>query len=426
MRITRIFCVIAAFCIFPLSLSAQEGEVAPEVISTREEARITRISFAGLKRTRESYMQTVLQKYLGIPARELDLGSVEVTLRDQGLFSEIAAVCEADGSGECTLRITVKEKISFLPIPFAMYSSGTGFMGGLAVIDTNAFGVRDTYLFGGAFSKSMQTAITMFSKPSLSLKKPGFNASALFVHSGSELHDGNDSLVLDYRTIGGKASVSLTDKLSEHMSAAIGARYAYTNVSLEEDYAAYASVFKTHHAFSATAEWSARFPEANEWFLSEKSIRLSGDLTFFSTGGNSQSMNAQFTFQQPLPAARLRILAKGAGHISRGEPFSMWESQAAVGTTIMPSDFASQKMLGIHLGVEFGIVKAKIATFSIYGLYEQFFGEDFDGSGILNFGYSAGVKMYLSKIAFPALSAGVSHNLSQRRLKFSAVFGIEF
>ena len=155
-------------------------------------------------------------------------------------------------------------------------------------------------------------------------------------------------------------------------------------------------------------------------------MMLAGDFTFFSTGGQSQSVSAQITIQQPLPVTRLRFIFHGAGHLSHNAPFSMWDSQSAVGTTIMPNDFASQRMLGLHTGFEFGILKAKIATFSIYALYEQFFGEDFDGEGILNFGYSAGAKMYLSKIAFPALSLGISHNLSARTLKFSAVLGIEF
>lgn len=434
MKIRQVFSVIAVICLF-FPVAAQETEILPieGTVSAQEgasvpnaESLITRITFTGLKRTRESYMQAVLKKYHGIPAQKLDMGELETTLREQELFSEISAACEPSENGECVLHITVKEKIAFLPIPFAMYSSGTGFMGGLAVIDTNAFGVKDTYLLAGAFSSSMQTAITMFSKPSLSLDKPGFTASGMFMHRGNELHDGSDSCVLDYRTIGGGASVSLTDKLTEHTNASLGVRYAYTNISLDEGYAAYSDEFKTHHAFSATAGWNARFPQSNEWFLSAKSMMLAGDFTFFSTGGQAQSVSAQITIQQPFPITRLRFIFHGAGHLSHNAPFSMWESQSAVGTTIMPNDFASQRMLGLHTGFEFGIVKAKIATFSIYALYEQFFGEDFDGEGILNFGYSAGVKMYLSKIAFPALSLGISHNLSARTLKFSAVLGIEF
>lgn len=424
-RTNRLIGTIAALCFFALPLFAQEAAI-PHDDAANAALVVSRITVTGLKKTRQSYMQSVLGKYRGIPAAELDLNDVEITLRDQGLFSDITVSCGLDEAGYCTLFVTVTEKISFLPLPFAMYTSGTGFMGGLVVMDTNAFGVKDTYLAGGIFSSSMQMAIMAFSKPSLALTKPGFSVSGSFAHRGNEAHDGSDSLALAYRTIGGGAEISLTDKLTEHTNASVGLRYDYTNISLDDDFSSYQDDLKTYHAFSVNTAFGARFSQLNEWFLSTKSVRVAARATFFTAGTWAQSANAQVSVQQNLPLRRLRIVAQGAGQYSHGAPVSLWASQNAVGTTIMPDKFVSQKMLGAHAGLEFAVAKTKFATFSVYGLYEQFFGEDFDGSRILNLGYSAGAKMYLAKISLPAVALGLSHNVSQNKIKFSAAVGIGF
>ena len=424
-RPNRFVGTIAALCLFAFPLSAQEADV-PHDDTMNVALVVSRIKVTGLKKTRQSYMQSVLGKYRGIPAAELDLNDVEITLREQGLFSDINVNCGLDESGYCTLFVTVTEKISFLPVPFAMYASGTGFMGGLVVMDTNAFGVKDTYLVGGVFSSSRQMAIMAFSKPSLALTKPGFSVSGSFAHRGNKVHDGSDSLALAYRTIGGGAEISLTDKLTEHINASVGLRYDYTNISLDDDFSAYQDDLKTYHAFSVNTAWGARFPQLNEWFLSTKSVRVAARATFFDSGTWAQSADVQVSVQQNLPVRRLRMVAQGAGHYSHSAPVSLWASQNAVGTTIMPDKFVSQKMLGANAGLEFAVAKTKFATFSVYGLYEQFFGEDFDGSQILNLGYSAGAKMYLAKISLPAVAVGFSHNVSQNDLKFSVAVGIGF
>lgn len=424
-KTSRLIGTLAVLCFFACPLFAQESAV-PHDNSLPTALVVSRIKITGLKRTRQSYMQSVLGKYRGIPLAELDLNDVEITLREQGLFSDITVSCGMDESGYGTLFVTVAEKISFLPVPFAMYASGTGFMGGLIVMDTNAFGVKDTYLAGGIFSSSMQTAIMAFSKPSLALTKPGFSVSGSFAHRGNKVHDGSDSLALAYRTIGGGAEISLTDKLTEHTNASIGLRYDYTHISLDDDFSAYQDDLSSYHAFSVNATWGARFSQLNEWFLSTKSVRVTARATWFFPGSWAQFASVYCSIQQNLPVRRLRVVAQGSGHYSHGAPVPLWVSQTAVGTTIMPDKFVSQKMLGAHAGLEFAVAKTKFATFSIYGLYEQFFGEDFDGSGILNFGYSAGAKMYLAKISLPALAVGFSHNVSQNKIKFSVALGIGF
>ncbi|MDE5614200.1 MAG: hypothetical protein K2I74_06080, partial [Treponemataceae bacterium] len=108
-------------------------------------AEITSVRFSGLKRTRESYMQKVLAQFVGADSDVLDLGEVETVLRSEGLFSEIAVSFSEDGA---TIHVAVTEKWSFIPLPFCSYTND-GFMGGLILMDNNAFGQKNTLMVGG-------------------------------------------------------------------------------------------------------------------------------------------------------------------------------------------------------------------------------------------------------------------------------------
>lgn len=384
------------------------------------------IQINGLKKTRESYLRQVLAKYNDIPAAELDLNDVETTLQEQGLFSSIEAYLDYNDQNNIALVINVAEKISFLPIPFAMYSSNTGFMGGLMVMDTNAFGVKDNYVVGGIFSKSMQMGVTSFTKPSLGRTQPGFSVSGSFAHRKNELEDSHEDTVLSYRTIGGSVSASVSDKLTEHVTVQAGVRYQYTHISLGDEYESYGDTLKTSHACSVNGSTRVNFAALNEWFLSNRTATLGAEMTFFSTGKKAPSLNGQIALQQPLPVSRLRLLATVSAFYTKDGCITLYPSQSAIGTTIMPGKFHAPRMLGSTFGLEVGLAKTNIATFSVYALYENVLTEEWEGDALMNQGYSAGAKMYLAKIAFPAMAIGFSHNVTRHKAKFSVAFGIGF
>ena len=387
---------------------------------------INEIKIVGLKKTRESYMQQVLKKYLGQDRNDIDLIDVETTLEEQGLFSEYEAALDYNEDGEMILLITVQEKISFIPLPFAMYSSNTGFMGGLMVMDTNAFGVKDNYVVGGVFSKSMQMGVMSFSKPSLSRTQPGFSVFATGSHRNNEFTDSNDDTVLEYMGIGATAGLTVTDKITEHSQLSAGLGYNFNYLDPDDDYPAYEDELETYHAFSLNGGWRVHFSTLNDWFLSDKTASINGTMTFSTTGKKTPSVTASASVQQPLPIARLRLLGNVSGYYSKNPAVVMCPSQNVVGTTIMPGNFHAEKMFGTTAGLEFGVAKLPIATLSVYGLYELFLSEDWNGSNLLNQGYSAGAKLYLKKIAFPAMALGFSHNLTKNKAKFSVALGVGF
>ena len=165
---------------------------------------VSSIKFTGLKKTKESYMQNLLKDFVGKDSGEINLNEIETILQAEGLFSEInlnfenaensAIAGESENSGDAektenstvTLNVTLKEKITFLPLPFASYSSD-GFMGGFMLMNMNAFGRKNNLILGGVFSKNTQMGLLMFSKPAGDLKHPGFGTFTNFSHKKTRL-----------------------------------------------------------------------------------------------------------------------------------------------------------------------------------------------------------------------------------------------
>ena len=385
---------------------------------------VSALKFEGLERTKESYMLSVLGKYVGTPESRIDLHEVKVTLEELELFSETEVSLQKDENGATVLFIKVKEKWSFIPVPFFMYSSSTGFMGGAFVMDMNAFGIRDNYVIGGVFSKNIQLALMAYSRPSRDIKHPGFTVGASFTRRDNEEKNLSGDKIFEYNAMTGSVYAAVSDKITAHSKINAGLRYSYTNANVKKKYAEYKEKVKSFHAITPGVGWDISFSSLNEWFLSVKSFSIDGGVTVLTSGSCAESLGFKFTIQYPLPVTRLRVLTQYALYMSNNLPIPLRPTQMIVGTTIMPDKFHGTKMGGADFGLEAGILNTKFVMFSAYGLLEQFAGEDSDGSFVMNFGYSTGLKMYLKKLAIPAISVGVSHNLMQNEIKFSATIGM--
>ena len=102
--------------------------------------QIETIEIIGLKKTDESYVQSLLKEYCGKESSSVDAADVETVLQAEGIFSEVHVFVNEE-----KISIEVKEKITFLPLPFASYSSD-GFMGGFVLMNMNAFGRKNNII----------------------------------------------------------------------------------------------------------------------------------------------------------------------------------------------------------------------------------------------------------------------------------------
>ena len=63
---------------------------------------------------------------------------------------------------------------------------------------------------------------------------------------------------------------------------------------------------------------------------------------------------------------------------------------------------------------------------SLYGDYQLVYTRDSDKEYKFEHGRNAGTRVYLAKIAFPALAMGLAYNVPHHRWQFSAAMGVSF
>lgn len=391
-----------------------------------ENAVITHINFEGLKRTKESFMRSSLAEFINQKADRATLNQATLKLDLEGLFKDITVSYHPISANAVSMDVSVKEKFSFLPVPFVMYTSDTGVMGGAAVLDMNAFGVKDMVLASGAFSKNQIIGMFMYAKQPKGWT-PGFLTMMDVGKRANELTDMSGETVLEYDSLTVEAEATITEKIGKYNAVSLGGSFTYLNA--DDDGGSGLARLDPMIAGGVSLDWSASTSEANEYFMSKTGIGANAEFLFTNDADFPAPKNFSFSalVQKPIAhVSRLRLCVSLAGLYGIKNPISSLSGREAGSVTILPSRFKTERIFGGQAGVELAMVRATFGVISLYANYEAVVAQDFSKSFCFNQGLGYGAKFYLSRMAFPALAVGVSYNATQNSVQCVAAFGMSF
>ncbi len=387
--------------------------------------KISSINFLGLKKTKDIYLQPKVKKLTGTEFSKDTLVELEKILQIEGLFDEISFNVFPVSESEASIEVFVNEKLSFLLLPFASFSS-SGLLGGVMAFDRNAFGMKDTFLAGGILSKNSQSGMFAFSKSPKENFIPGFSVSLYMSHDTKKIqvlepYD-SDDIILQYKATTFSASASLKEKLSENTSASLGFTFSTLR---EKDIRGYEDIVDSIKIGSIHTDLEYSKSDWNGWFTSTAGARLSAKLSFSNDRNYqyAQTYSARVGFQKPI-LPRLRLLSQISGTIGKNNHISNYSGRGAISSTIISDKFVSQRLFGSSAGLEFAPAKLKFGIISVYSNYEAIYVQDYDGKYKFNQGFNFGSKLYLSKIAIPALSLGLAYNITQKKMYYAFSLGV--
>ena len=397
-----------------------ELQLAPNLI-------VSKISFIGLKKTRNSYLQSKIKKFTGKPISQTDMHGLETAIQLEGLFEDIKITTEQISDNEAQITISVKEKITFIPLPFALYSDSSFIAGGV-VMDTNAFGQKDMFMVGGFFSAETKTGLAAFSKSPKDHGIPGF---ALFFSGSKSIPlfknlDGDE--VLKFNAISFSTGLTITEKIGEYFT--FSNRFNWKSYTTDEnsDYpkAQPESIKEISTSLSfgySKSDWNGIFMSTNSATISaEFGLSNSEDKEFRYPMGFSFSIGSQ----HPVSTPKFRIYQKFSGYYGQKNHISSWQKQSAGAVNILPSNFATQRIIGGNAGFEIALKKFSWGMISLYSEYQIVYIQNTDEKYEFEHGPNTGTKFYLAKIAFPALAMGLAYNVPHHRWQFSAAMGMSF
>ncbi len=386
-------------------------------------AKIRDIEFEGLKRTRRSYLLAELSDYIGIKASEFDKQAMETDLQRIGLFDEIHISLRPLGK-DAVVHVSLKEKWSIIPIP--MFSYVDEFMGGLFLMDMNAFGANNKAVIGGFGSKSRVRGVFSFSTPSI-VGSPGISFYVSGAKDDVVVHNADKYTILKYRSVNYMLGSKLNYKFTPVLEAGIGVSYQFSD-NTPKEYTH--EKFDSQHEHSVQAlslDSSFKYEKSswNGWFMSSLKAAISADVALVNSDTVSPSVTVNLSYQRPIFFDRLRYLVHAGGYYAYNALIPMYEKARLVGADILPSRFISPVMIAGGTGFEVGIYRFKWASFSVGAQYQVIYTQRWEKNDmIFHHGWSASVNVNLSKIAFPAFSVGMTQDLANQRFQFALGMGM--
>ncbi len=386
---------------------------------------ITEINFIGLKKTQDFYIKSKVREYIGQKLDEKLIHNLETTLQLEGLFDEIKISSKSQSEEQVILNINVKEKITFLPLPFAMYSS-SGFIVGGIVMDTNAFGIKDMFMVGGMYSNSIKMGMASYSKAPKKNGKPGFSAFIATSKNNPELKNTEDEIILEYENLSFESSIAVIQNLGRNHTFAMGLEFKNINAS---DKNGYSDLIDSAKIGLINVSFGYSKSDWNGWFMSSVSSRIKGEFGLTDLKESDlkypQIYSAELSIQKPI-VPRLRFYGSASIHYGIDNHISLYSGKSGAAVNILPAEFSSQRLGGGNSGFEIALVKMGFGLLSIYGDYQIAYVQEFDKEYEFIHGPNSGVRLYLSKIAFPALAMGLSYNVTKKYSQFAIAMGMSF
>ncbi|MBO7431044.1 MAG: hypothetical protein J6U56_08570 [Spirochaetia bacterium] len=373
---------------------------------------ITDIQVQGLKRTKPAVLLEKLEKFKGIDSSDLDKKKLEAELEKTQLIS----LSDATVSGS-TLHITVEEKFSLLPIPFA-YAASDSWGGGLVVVDNNAFGLMDQAAAGGFITSSGWRALAGYSHIQKAHSPFGWNISANGGQSKTRVRDDEGDLLLSYDNSTFSAAAGLNRRLSPWLRASVSSGVDICDVD-DESPASELVIPLTASLTASTASWDGTFLNT---------IYLTTSVTYnFSQwhSDNYCTLAAKAGYQQHL-VQRLRLIAQGGLFHSPDVPVVFAKNQSAVQVCLLNNACRASSMVGAGAGFEWGIANTRFGVPSLYIQYQTIWADSIMSDDFFGHGPVAGFKFYLKKIAFPAVDIFTAYNVKTGLIRTSAGAGFSY
>lgn len=398
------FSAVALFAIFAGFLNA--------------EPKITKFEIQGLKRTKEFAVQRDLKKFIGKEASAETLHSIENSLQADNLFTNISIGCEPITENESRIKISLEEKMSILPLPIVAVNDGV-FSAGAFLIDSNAMGLKDFFMLGGIFSRDNISGMAFFSRPPKG-SSLGFSIYTGISKSDTELVTTKDDSVYDFGSLSFRGSLGVSKKFFDCFSAKLSTGFGIIKVDGSDEIK---GEIESEKVWESSAAIDFKSADWNGVFMSEKFAAVKAFVDVTPCRDVFNGFELKIKIQQPI-LDKLRIVQSASCFYEFDAPIVFYTGGRSASVSLFPTEFSSDSMAGLSLGLEYAALKTKIGLFSVYAVYQTARAKDFDRTWVFNQGAGGGMKMYLSKVAFPACSVEVIYNITEKEFRTGFSIGM--
>jgi len=390
---------------------------------------IASVTFEGNDRTREQVLRRAVDAAPGDPYTEETAEEIRDDLRSLGLFSSVevapdpaavAAVPPADGAGRgggtegVDVVVTLEERWTLIPIPFFRAGS-SGAAGGLFVLESNLLGYNKQLVGGGTLGSDGFGGFLAYNDPAVLGSRWLFSLSARAGEDEVEsatAAGGEEWSHLEDR-VGAGASVGY--RFGDRVTTRLGADYEYVSVS---DSGRPGVVSDGGVQFvTLTAEVGLSDLDPQLFFRSGYRVAVTAEATPGEAAGafGARATRTWAVFEQH----RLEWSVRGG---TGQRPFVLRDRLGGRDgqRTIEQGTVAADTWAAGGALYEVPVLTPQWGTITTLAFYEGGYIADADDA---YHGGGGGLRLYLSRITFPALGFDIAWNAAYAYPVFSFSFG---
>lgn len=409
------------FLFFPARAFAQvSGAEAPEAGG----GRVSGVFVAGLKRTKPHVAEQPLRKFIGMDAGSVNTEDVYAAILATGILTPVEVFFEDDpGAAGKTLIAVVEEKWTFFPLPIVIASQDTGSFG-LALMDSNAFGLNDKLILAGVYSLTGSwTATAMYMATPDREHGIGWRIMGFYSDQNRADTDQKKDVIRRFSVSSAGGGLGLDYSFNSFLSAGISA--GVQNHMLRETPDPVRMPERGLLVLGIVPSLSARRTEWDGYFLSEQgvSVNYTFNAVLDAPPFHSVSLGGNFA-KSIIPGFRADIKA-GVAYAPEA-PALAESSPSAAKVDILPSAFSARNYAGISAGLEKYLFKFGFGTLSVAAAYQAVWSQGPILGHQFDHGPAGGVRLYLSRLALPAMGLGAAYNVRADLFQGTFTIGMSF
>lgn len=415
----RFFITFLVFTFIPLFLWAFVIETPPP-LKLQKNTPVLEYKIIGLKKTHPQVILEEITTPLNSPLKDFNQEELMQKLKEKNLFEKINFFYQLKEGG-VVIEIVLKEKTTLLLVPFFAGSS-YAMSGGLFLIESNFLGLHKQLVLGGIYSSKGVMGQVIYIDPNF-LQSPFLLHTAFFyrqslienallkegvcqkykTHSyyfymreGIKFYKYFTFSFVQRLTFINPYDITLGPYLPSQKAFLVGGQWQYQNLYFQ-DFTHWGTqvTFDVEHAFKEK--------EHNPW--QEAKIQAKQMFSIFGNHIFALQFMGEYAFNKPI------LFSRKIGGV--------------MGFKTLPKEIiASNQYFSFLASWELPIIHFNWGVFTAIGFYEVGRFKDILGHWQNFKGPGMGFRVYLKKVAFPAVGMDVAFNQDIKKFYFSVSMGI--
>jgi hypothetical protein len=361
---------------------------------------VSAIEIQGLKRTNPIVVKNLLKAYINKNAEQINTDEIIALLVATGIFENITVTFK-ENENQLVLFINLEEKWSIIPLPLVSIKSDS-YVLGIGLFDANAFGLNHKLFSSASVSSKGPSVALGYIINSLWQSKWDGVFSFSYARKDETFTDvyEHEISTCDISTF--SAAIRGNYNVSNYLEWDFGLEYQSKSLNTPQINDLNSLGLRTGISLKSNADW-------NGVFLTSSGVQCHYTW-YYGIEGPSYGVFVTQGSYESAPLKYLKLSFRGVGLWGSETPQLGEIGASRLGFVILPDTYTVTTLAALRSGLEIRLFSFGIATFAGLANYLIGYSEGSRTESHIDYGPSFGLRLYLAKVALPAMDITIAYN----------------